>query len=437
MKHMRTTHSFILLLAVGCGHIVTKAQDLYFPPLIGTTWETTDPASLGWCNDRIDSLYEFLDTRNTKAFLLLKDGRIVLEHYFGSFTQDSLWYWASAGKTLTSTLVGIAQSEGLLDIDNPTSTYLGTGWTSAPPDKEAMITVRNQLTMTTGLDDGEGDADCTDAACLQYLADADTRWAYHNAPYTILDEVISSATGQSFPSYFNSRLRNPIGMDGLWLPVGYNNVYFSRARSMARYGLLALNGMEWNGTPILNDDAYFTAATTPSQDLNDSYGYLWWLNGQPSFMIPGLQFVFPGSLMPHAPADMFSALGKNDQIVNVVPSEGLVLVRMGNPAYTNDLVPTTFNDEIWEHIAWLPCADDVPDLSGNTALSLSPMPCTDVLNVQRMRPAAALSVTDLMGRSWPIEMEGTQLHVASLPSGSYVLQVKDDLGEHRLPFVKR
>jgi CubicO group peptidase (beta-lactamase class C family) len=402
----------------------TKAQDLYFPPLVGDTWETMDPSELNWCPDSIDALYDFLDNRNSKAFLLLKDGRIVLEHYTGTFTQDSLWYWASAGKTLTSTLVGIAQEEGYLDIADPTSDHLGTGWTVAPPDKEGLITVRNQLTMTSGLDDGVFNSDCTDPACLQYLADAGTRWAYHNAPYTILDQVIANATGQSFPSYFNAKIRTPIGMNGLWLTLdGYNNVYFSHARSMARYGLLALNHMVWDTDTILHDQDYFTAATTPSQDLNDSYGYLWWLNGQSSFMLPGLQIVWPGSLMPHAPADMFSALGKNDQLLNVVPSRNMVLVRMGNPAYEGLSVAITFNDEIWERIEQLDCSSVGISATdpANTPLLLSPNPCADRLSISQ--PAAAswtLTILDLTGRVLMTSKNSASVDVSALVPGVYM-----------------
>ncbi|MFY7946628.1 MAG: serine hydrolase, partial [Bacteroidia bacterium] len=79
------------------------SQSLYYP---STTWQTTDPSSLGWCTSEIDSLYAFLQKGDSKAFVLLKDGKIVLEKYFGTFTQDSLWYWASAGKTLTAFAVG-------------------------------------------------------------------------------------------------------------------------------------------------------------------------------------------------------------------------------------------------------------------------------------------------------------------------------------------
>ena len=161
----------LLLLPLMLLAVSLPAQQLYYPPLFGNTWATTDPAELGWCTDQLPALYDFLEDSNSKAFIVLKDGRIVLERYFGTFTTDSVWYWASAGKSLTAFLAGIAYQEGLLDLDAPTSSYLGAGWTSCTPEQEEAITVRNQLTMTTGLND-TGDLDCTDAACLTYLAPA-------------------------------------------------------------------------------------------------------------------------------------------------------------------------------------------------------------------------------------------------------------------------
>jgi len=222
------------------------AANMYFPPNSLTTWETTSTSSLGWNETELNSLYTYLDQKNTKAFLILKDGKIVAEKYFSTFTVDSNWYWASAGKTMTALLVGIAQQEGLININNKTSQYLGTGWTSLPLAKENLITVRHQLTMTTGLDDGvQPDNDCTLPACLQYKADAGTRWAYHNAPYTILDKVVENATGTTYNNYFQQKVRDKIGMNGLWLKTGYNNVFYSTPRSMARFGLLLLNKGKW------------------------------------------------------------------------------------------------------------------------------------------------------------------------------------------------
>lgn len=134
----------------------TGTASLYFPPLSGTEWQTASPASLGWNEVLLNDLYPYLQSKNTKAFMILKDGKIVVERYFGTFSADSLWYWASAGKTLTAFLAGLAQEEGLLTINDKTSRYLGAGWTSEPLAKENLITVRHQLTMTTGLDDGAG-----------------------------------------------------------------------------------------------------------------------------------------------------------------------------------------------------------------------------------------------------------------------------------------
>ena len=76
-----------------------SAQSLYFPPISGGPWETVSPASLGWDESKIQPLFDYLQASNSKAFIVLKDGKIAIEHYFGTFTADSNWYWASAGKT--------------------------------------------------------------------------------------------------------------------------------------------------------------------------------------------------------------------------------------------------------------------------------------------------------------------------------------------------
>ena len=140
------------------------------------------------------------------------------------FTSNTPWYWASAGKTLTAFLTGIAQQEGLLNIGDKTSKYLGEGWTSAPAEKEDLITIRHQLTMTTGLDYEVDDLDCTDPSCLLYKADAGTQWFYRNAAYTLIEQVISNASGESYNNFTNERVEQTTGMSGTWIQTGENNV---------------------------------------------------------------------------------------------------------------------------------------------------------------------------------------------------------------------
>lgn len=344
----------ILLIAILFVALPKKpqAQVSYFPPINNNLpWETVSPISLGWCNDKINALYTFLQQENTKGFIVLKDGKIVLEKYFGNFTQDSSWYWASAGKTLTAFLIGQAQEEGFLNINNTTSTYLGNGWTNCTPQQESNIKVWNQLTMTSGLNDGVPDNHCTIDTCLQFLAPAGTRWAYHNAPYTLLEKVITNATGQNINSFTQTRLKNATGMTGLWYTIDYNNVFISKPRSMARFGLLIQNKGIWNNDTLLHDAAYVQQMTNTSQSLNLGYGYLWWLNGKNSFMVPTLQNVFPGSYAPNAALDMYSGLGKNGQIVSVAPGQKLVVVRMGEQATsTSSDITIQLCDQIWEKL---------------------------------------------------------------------------------------
>lgn len=323
----------------------------YFPPITRTDeWETISMETLGWNEDKVANLYTYLEDNNTDAFIILKDGRIVIEKYFGDFKQDDNHTWNSAGKTLTAMLTGIAQQEELLDITDPTTSYLGEGWSSMTTDKELAITIENQLTMTTGADFTVEDDFCTDPECIKYLNDPGTKWYYHNAPYTLIDDVIASAANTEFNSYFSEKIKEPIGMQGLFIEIGYNNVYFSTARSMARFGILNLNKGIWNGTTILSDQAYFNTMTNTSQELNLSYGYLYWLNGKSSFKLPSSEENFSGKLIPNAPDDLFAGLGLNDQKLYMVPSLDLIVIRMGEASNEELLGPTGFDNELWGFI---------------------------------------------------------------------------------------
>ncbi|CAN5486140.1 serine hydrolase [soil metagenome] len=331
-------------------------DEMYFPAVNSDEWGTASPESVNWNAEAVNNLYDALYQNGTRAFILLKNGRIVLEKYWGKnvtntapFDKDTFWYWASAGKTLTAFLIGIAQQDGDLNIDHKTSDYLGNNWSSLAADKEELILIRHQLTMTTGLDYEVADPDCTNPNCLQYKADPGTQWYYHNAPYTLLEKVVSNAVGMSFNEYTDLKIENPIGMIGTWLPLGSNNVYFSTARSAARFGLLLLNKGIWNETTVLGDLDYINALSNSSQTLNPAYGYLTWLNGKSSIVFPGSPTSVNVKLSTSAPDDLFAAVGLNGQFIGVVPSEGLVLVRLGE-APDNASVPVVFHDEMWKKI---------------------------------------------------------------------------------------
>lgn len=347
----------------------------YFPPAVGD-WETVDPAeTLGWCPDRLDSLDAFMAAHGTRALVILHEGRIAHEAYYNGGGQDSVWYWASAGKTVTSALVGVLASEGLLSLEDPTSDWLGDGWTSLEPNQESAIEIRHQLTMTTGLDDGTGESNCTLPACLTFLEPAGERWAYHNGPYTLLTNVVEAVAGQPLNVVLFNRIRQAIGMTAVYaiLPGDpYNRVVVSRARDMARFGLLASENFTWNGNSLITDPAYLDGAFAATQPHNACYGHLWWLNDGDNHMLPSTQLVFDGPLVPNGPPDLRMALGKNDQKIHIAPSAGLVIVRMGESAGETTLAASSFDNQIWAHLNLLSlgCGACAYDLDGDGVVAV-------------------------------------------------------------------
>lgn len=327
-------------------------EGMYFPPTDGSSWETVTTAQLQWDEDKEQDLYDYLDSKNTKGFMVLKDGRIVMEKYFNGHNENAKWTWYSAAKSLTATFVGVAQEEGHIIINNKTSDYLGANWSQLTSDKQDLITVKNHLSMSTGLTSNISNLVawvCTLPICLDYTADAGTRWAYHQGAFMLLQEMVAKNTGMSFQDYCKVKVADKIGMEGNWTSQFGVNVYNSNTRGMARFGLLSLNKGSWNDSTVVSE-AYFNEMTTTSQDLNKSYGYLWWLNGKESHMGTGQQEIVQGSLIPSAPSDLFAALGANDQKIYVVPSKSLVVIRTGESAGAQALGHSSFDNELWGKI---------------------------------------------------------------------------------------
>lgn len=325
----------------------TPTDTMYFPSISSNNWEATSISSLNWNQNAVQPLKDYLNQKGTKSFMILVNGKIVMEEYFNGHNAASTWEWNSAGKTLVASTIGIAQQESLLSIDKKVSDYLGINWTSMPLIKESLITVKNLLTMTTGNDDTK---QFVIKSNLTYVADAGTRWAYSNI-FQKLTDIVSNVSNKPFETYYNEKIKSKIGMDGVWNFGPIFTIYQSNSRSMARFGLLALNKGKWNNEQIINE-SFFNESVTTSQNINPSYGYLWWLNGKTSFIIPGEQKVNQGFLIPNAPADMYAAMGAKDQRIYVIPSKKMVIIRMGeaaDPTNTNFAI-SSFDNELWAKI---------------------------------------------------------------------------------------
>jgi hypothetical protein len=173
----------------------------------------------------------------------------------------------------------------------------------------------------------------------------------------------------------------------------------------------------------MSDAAYFEAMVTPSQTLNPAYGYLWWLNGQQSYLLPGIQLQLPGPLMPDAPLDTYSAMGKNGQLCNVSPANGLVVVRMGDlPG--GIFVPNVFNNEIWQYlnaVICLPTAVDAPHRAN--VLAIYPNPASDQITVSMAGAIPQrITVRGADGREYLSVQQLGKVDTSLLPPGTYLVE---------------
>lgn len=339
-----TFYLFVIVLFISCQsddeatttNDEDEATELYFPN-DDASWAALSAEDLNWNAQKMEDLLVFLEEKNSRGFIVLKDGKIAMEEYWGdnllgnsAFDEETLWYWASAGKSLTSVMLGLAEQQGLLSLEEPISNYIGNQWSSLNEEQENAILLKHHLSFTTGIDYNVEELNCTDPSCLTYLQEPNTNWYYHNATYTILTEVIESVSESSYTNFTNENLGASIGLNGFWSMTDDNaNVYFSTTKSAARFGLFVLAEGRWKENQLLSSN-YYEKMIQTSQALNPSYGYLWWLNGQSSFRVPNQTASFQGSLLPDAPDDLILALGKNGQFIGIVPSQNLVIVRFGD-----------------------------------------------------------------------------------------------------------
>ena len=401
---------FYLCLAKG----VLSAQS-YFPPNNGY-WDTISPQQLSWCEGEISSLDSILIAANTKSILILKGGKVAYEAYYNGFGPDSVWYWASAAKTLTASLFGIAQDEGLLSISDKSSDYLGRPWSSLPLNKQDLIRIENQLSMTTGLDYQVTNLDCKADSCLVYRTDAGSQWYYLNATYLLLHDVLEVASGLSLNQYTAQKYFSSIGLRGLWL----DDIYVSNARAMARYGLLMLNYFTWAGQSILSDTVFIEQMKQSSQTINPAYGYLTWLNGKPNYRQSGLSSSFLGAIISAAPSDLYMAAGKNDQRIYMVPSLDIVVVRQGEAAGSSLLALSAFDNDLWTALMKVFCKPLGLEFKQTDGISFYPNPSDGILFLEGSW-SEELILVDFTGREFKVLSKNKKVDVSHPPKGMYLL----------------
>jgi CubicO group peptidase (beta-lactamase class C family) len=329
----------------------TAAVPLPVPPAGG--WATVDPTAVGWDPAALAAAFDYAGEHASRAMVAAVGGRVMAQQSWGvdlGFARDV----ASVQKSVTGLLIGNLADAGQVTLSEAVATYLGAGWTRTTPAQEAEITVRHLLTMTSGLTDD-----------LRFEAAPGTRWRYNTNAYQELPHVVEAVTHQTMDAVTRAELFGPIGVSGAsgWRDrPGLGRFatdgngrriqgLMMTAPDMARVGLLVARGGDWGGRRVLTDPRYLAAALNSSQDLNPSYGYLWWLNGKTAHVLPGPPVRRPGPIIPTAPADLVAALGKDDQKIYVCDSLDLVVTRIGANAGTRTFDALSgFDAELWRRL---------------------------------------------------------------------------------------
>ena len=274
------------------------------------------------------------DGYNSRAMLVIKNGEIIAESYSPGFDSESQLLGWSMAKSVTAILLGHLEMKGMVSAQE---TDLFPEWS----DDRTNISIENLLHMSSGLDFEEIYAPAEDATKMlfteydssQYakgaplIAKPGERWLYASGSTNILTRIINERLGpdrHAALEAFHEIIFQPLGMrdstfepDPAGIPVGSSYMYAS-ARDWAKVGLLMLNGGTLNSHRVITPQ-WVKRATTPNiSDNEQAYGYQFWLNrGDAKLRWPDL------------PADSFAAMGNRKQVVMVIPSESMVIVRLG------------------------------------------------------------------------------------------------------------
>lgn len=261
---------------------------------------------------------------------VLRKGEMVLDVDFYPYSGDVPHDVASVTKSITSTLIGIAVDEGLIEsVDIPVLRFLADAAPAQPSARLRRLTVRHLLTMTSGfcLDFGGGEAqldamrrseDAVRFMLSQPLLDEPgERFAYCSGASQLLSAIVSRAAGMNAQEYAEARLFGPLGIKAVIWPTdqqGNSNGwgdFFIRPSDLARIGQLHLQKGVWEEKRILSE-AWIAEATAEHVRVSEDegYGFRWWRPGA----LPGL----------------YEARGRGGQRLVVWPARDLVVVMIGS-----------------------------------------------------------------------------------------------------------
>jgi len=278
-----------------------------------------------------------------RAIVVVHHGRIVAERYAANFAAPSPLLGWSMTKSVLAGVVGVLVKDGRLALDQ------SAGWSATDGSGRERIRIADLLAMSSGLGFNEAYGVVSDVTRMLYLQPdmagfaraqpplypAGESWSYSSGTANILSRIVQDTAGRLGAAYPAEKLFKPLGMSSATIEtdeygtlVGSSYMY-ATARDWARYGLLLAQDGVWQGQEIL-PRGYVAMMASPVAASGGEYGHgMVWLWGSDA--------IAPGKNPDAAfgiPADTFWMEGHDGQSTAIIPSRGLVVVRLGlTPAH--------------------------------------------------------------------------------------------------------
>ena len=407
---LRTLSSLLFAaLASGCRPSAPEAAAPDYWPTQG--WQAAAPETQGFDSAKLAEglLGMRADGTRVHSLMVIRDGYTLLDTTFYPYDASTVHDLASVTKSFTTTLIGIAVDQGLIDLDAPLVSYFPDRTIANLDARKQAVTIRDLVSLTSGLECNP-ENDEVDLAAMRLTDDwvqaaldrpsvaaPGARFVYCGPDMHLLSGVLRQATGMTALEFARANLFKPLGItETVWDtdPEGNNRGWGDLAllpEDAARLGLLFLQQGQWEGRQIVSPEwvAEATIAQHPTGgNWAEDYGYGWWVSRE-------------GEPVPY-----YSASGRGGQYVRVFPGINAIVAMtgggFGNAASVTDYLGAAIGDlekplpENPQGVALLeaaieavnqpPAAQPVPPLpemasaiSGRTyTLESSPMPIETV-----------------------------------------------------------
>ena len=305
--------------------------------------------------EALQQVSEYAATRNSTGLIVMHRDAIVLEQYWQGYDQTSRFNAMSMSKSLVGLLIGQAIAEGsITSLDEVAANYLPE-WRR---DERNQITLKDLLYMQSGLRNEDSTSSPLSDLVQLYVGSTVEKTAlkvpsvkppgqvfeYNNVNSQILAVVLQRATGMAYSDYLSSQLWQPLAAQdaAVWLdrPNGMAKTFccfFATARDWARVGQMLLHQGQFANTRIIAAN-WITEMLTPSP-LEATFGKHIWVAARTS----DHPNVDTAATVPFLAAATFLLDGRGLQRVFVVPSQSLVIVRIGEQ-------PATWDDSVIPNI---------------------------------------------------------------------------------------